>query len=294
MKENRNEIFQALADKLDEKDFHYNPAHWEAAEKMISSNKGFWSAKWVAGISTSILVGGVLVYGLLPQEEVNDNVAVVSERIVKQIHAPSKMEEGDVLAVVQEEEPSLIAVEDKTPKDEIHHVKMQEILAHIPKIEVEEEKQQVVETAKNTEEAVTEEAVDNDNDSDELTRDEYLELLELTGNPLKRMTPISDTYEQEEEVSESTEPEVEEVRSIEIPDIFTPNGDGINDYFYIKHLQGKDWNIYVYDQSNRLVFQSNDYDNKWDGGDLESGNYLYKLYHAETKTEFKGGFKLNR
>ena len=34
MKENNNDIFKSLADKLEEKDFQFNPAHWEAVEKV--------------------------------------------------------------------------------------------------------------------------------------------------------------------------------------------------------------------------------------------------------------------
>ena len=51
-----------------------------------------------------------------------------------------------------------------------------------------------------------------------------------------------------------------------VPNLFTPNGDGINDYFEIDGL--KDFpksKLYVYTRSGQLVFSSEDYKNEWDG-----------------------------
>ena len=75
---------------------------------------------------------------------------------------------------------------------------------------------------------------------------------------------------------------------LKIPNIFTPNGDGINDYFEIGYGDdGKpinDLSVYflsnklvVFNRWGRTVYESNDYKNDWDGGKLPDGTYFYVL-----------------
>ncbi len=70
-----------------------------------------------------------------------------------------------------------------------------------------------------------------------------------------------------------------------IPNVITPNGDGINDYFVISE-KGSDKPINSYYESSdlvifnrwgRKVFQSTNYQNNWDGGNLPDGTYFYVL-----------------
>ncbi len=88
--------------------------------------------------------------------------------------------------------------------------------------------------------------------------------------------PISENQKIQEEIQEPIE--VEEV--IVWPNIFTPNNDGANDFFEIQMREKLDFQIIVIDQKNKVVFQSNAVDFRWDGtlpeGDLApSGNYIY-------------------
>lgn len=75
---------------------------------------------------------------------------------------------------------------------------------------------------------------------------------------------------------------------LKIPNIFTPNGDGINDYFEIGYgKDGKpinDLNKYflshklvIFNRWGRIVYESTDYRNDWDGGKLPDGTYFYVL-----------------
>ena len=75
---------------------------------------------------------------------------------------------------------------------------------------------------------------------------------------------------------------------LRIPNIFTPNGDGINDYFEIGYgEEGKpinDLNEYflshklvIFNRWGRIVYESQDYRNDWDGGKLPDGTYFYVL-----------------
>ncbi len=75
---------------------------------------------------------------------------------------------------------------------------------------------------------------------------------------------------------------------LKIPNIFTPNGDNINDYFEIGYGdEGKpinDLNEYflshklvIFNRWGRIVYESSDYRNDWDGGKLPDGTYFYVL-----------------
>ena len=75
---------------------------------------------------------------------------------------------------------------------------------------------------------------------------------------------------------------------LKIPNIFTPNGDGINDYFEIGYGDDghpiNDLNQYflshklvIFNRWGRIVYESKDYKNDWDGGKLPDGTYFYVL-----------------
>ena len=72
--------------------------------------------------------------------------------------------------------------------------------------------------------------------------------------------------------------EVEE--EVTLPNIFTPNNDGANDFFEISIGEKQDFQIVVINHMNKVVFQSNSVDFRWDGmlpsGDpAPTGNYVY-------------------
>ena len=75
---------------------------------------------------------------------------------------------------------------------------------------------------------------------------------------------------------------------LKVPNIFTPNGDGYNDYFEIGYGDdGKpinDLNEYflshklvIFNRWGKIVYESDDYKNDWDGGKLPDGTYFYVL-----------------
>ena len=65
--------------------------------------------------------------------------------------------------------------------------------------------------------------------------------------------------------------------------VFTPNGDGRNDYFFLESEGLTDFSVVVFDPTGEIVFQSNDPDFKWDGRDrrsgeiVASGTYMYMV-----------------
>ncbi len=64
-----------------------------------------------------------------------------------------------------------------------------------------------------------------------------------------------------------------------IPNIFTPNGDGYNDDFYIRNLPETGTEVIISNRNGATVYQSDNYtyDNLWDGGSEADGVYFYRV-----------------
>jgi gliding motility-associated-like protein len=83
-----------------------------------------------------------------------------------------------------------------------------------------------------------------------------------------------------------------------IPAGFSPNGDGVFDFFEIQNLNGRTAEVRVYNRWGNLVFESLDYQNDWGGtsdigvqfgGDrLPEGTYYYQI-QIEGETEIRNG-----
>ena len=50
-----------------------------------------------------------------------------------------------------------------------------------------------------------------------------------------------------------------------VPEGFSPNGDGVNDLFVIRHPVGTNVVLEIFDRWQHKVYQSEDYQNNWDG-----------------------------
>jgi gliding motility-associated-like protein len=88
---------------------------------------------------------------------------------------------------------------------------------------------------------------------------------------------------------------------IDIPTIFTPNSDGINDDFYIKTQNIERLGIRIYNRWGERVYEGFDPDFRWNGKNpkgesLSDGNYAfvitYKSYDSETEKSISGFISL--
>ena len=65
---------------------------------------------------------------------------------------------------------------------------------------------------------------------------------------------------------------------LNIPNVITSNGDGINDLFTINNLDRYDYNnITIYSRWGTIVYKTENYQNNWDGGNVAAGVYFYVL-----------------
>ncbi len=86
--------------------------------------------------------------------------------------------------------------------------------------------------------------------------------------------------------------------ALHIPNAFSPNGDVTNDYFIIRGLP-ENSSFTVYNRSGKKVFESVNYQNDWngmdlDGNPLETGTYWYVLIVQGIPDAYKGYIYLKR
>lgn len=85
---------------------------------------------------------------------------------------------------------------------------------------------------------------------------------------------------------------------LQVPNTFTPNGDGLNDYLEIQGLAHfSAHRLVVFNRWGNEVYKSTSYQNNWDGGNLHEGTYYYVLelrLHSGQWQTFKGFVTLVR
>ena len=65
-----------------------------------------------------------------------------------------------------------------------------------------------------------------------------------------------------------------------VPNVFTPNADGQNDYWVIKHLPPAT-SVAIYNRWGQRVYFSENYTNDWGGEGLPSGTYIAELVFSD-------------
>ena len=78
-----------------------------------------------------------------------------------------------------------------------------------------------------------------------------------------------------------------------VANVFTPNGDGFNDYFVIEGIEHyPNSKLEVFNRWGDSVFEDHNYQNNWDGGNLKTGTYYYLFYPNDPtgKARVKKGF----
>ena len=98
-------------------------------------------------------------------------------------------------------------------------------------------------------------------------------------DPILEETPKSDS-ETEEPATETDE--------FFIPSAFTPNGDGLNDLFYVKaNFEPRNFEMIILNRNGERLFQTRDMNIGWDGrlhgNILPSGMYVYIIKYKDRK-----------
>ena len=78
---------------------------------------------------------------------------------------------------------------------------------------------------------------------------------------------------------------------IVIPNVFSPNGDGVNDLFTIQNLLLYDFRqVTIYNRWGKAIYSSTQYNNNWDGKNVPDGVYfvVVNILNGEVLQEFSG------
>jgi gliding motility-associated-like protein len=98
-------------------------------------------------------------------------------------------------------------------------------------------------------------------------------------NPKVETSTSAQIQEPKQNVATEKLPEESKLQ-LKLPNIFTPNGDGNNDFLKLDIANVTEFVIVILDAKSDIVFKSEDADFKWDGTNLKGdklpiGNYIY-------------------
>lgn len=83
---------------------------------------------------------------------------------------------------------------------------------------------------------------------------------------------------------------------LEVPNVFTPNGDGANDFLKFKNLEvlGSN-NLTIFNRWGKKIFEQENYKNDWNGGGHVDGTYFFILsVPGATPNHYEGYIQLMR
>jgi gliding motility-associated-like protein len=80
----------------------------------------------------------------------------------------------------------------------------------------------------------------------------------------------------------------------ELPNIITPNGDNLNEFFKVEHVENRKWNLRVYNRWGKEVYYTEHYLNDWSAKGLSDGIYYYIMDSHELGKTVKGWIEVAR
>ncbi|MCX6230674.1 MAG: gliding motility-associated C-terminal domain-containing protein [Bacteroidetes bacterium] len=84
-----------------------------------------------------------------------------------------------------------------------------------------------------------------------------------------------DTYQNAVAVHDNSQKD-DVILNTDIPNVFTPNGDGFNDYFIIRNIEKCSSNhLVIKDRAGKIIFEKLNYQNDWNASNVADGVYFY-------------------
>ena len=276
----KDNIQELLQEKLQSHEVTPPDAVWQNVSSSLSNVAATSGA--AAGTSTLLKIAaavigvsglGIATYFMvqddIPTKEKTSSIQIEEE--IESQETKTSEPENKVIEIEENENLSVIETPDfNQPESFVEEIAVEEetIVLQENELELVENPTKAIPT--NTEQVdVREEVVENPSPSTQIEE------------PVSVSSESSDEEAQEmPNVEDQEETFTEAVEEVTLPNIFTPNNDGANDFFEINIGEKQDFQIVVINHMNKVVFQSNSVDFRWDGmlpsGDpAPSGNYVY-------------------
>lgn len=277
----KDNIQELLQEKLQSHEVTPPDAVWQNVSSSLSNVAA--TSGSVAGTSTLLKIAaavvgvsglGIATYFMvqddIPTKEKTSSIQIEEE--IESQETKTSEPENKVIEIEENENRSVIETPDfDQPESIVEEIAVEEetiVVLQENELELTENPTEVIPT--NTEQVdVKEEVVENPSPSTQIE-----ELVSVVSE--SSVEEFQETPEVENQEETYTEAEEE----VTLPNIFTPNNDGANDFFEINLSDKQDFQIVVINQMNKVVFQSNSVHFRWDGmlpsGDpAPTGNYVY-------------------
>lgn len=271
--EDKNYIEQLFSTKLKDAEVPVNPELWTKISAGISSasatSVGLISTKILTWVAATIGLAGIgtIIYFSQPKKNKNE---IVSEQKLE-VNS-EKVEINKTESSSKQKITKSINKEEKIVQNSIESNSSETTLL------LEKEFEQLIQNQDSKSEII--DPVDVLPTKNLSTIEDHKIQNQSVNSSISKI-PKSIETEQTEDFLE--EKQLIEKREINLPTVFSPNQDGVEDDFYIKNLEEiSDFQIVILNDLNEVVFQSNELSFKWDGrnqsGDLvKKGNYVYFL-----------------
>jgi len=284
--EGRDEIKDLFSDKLGNFEANVRPELWSNVASQIGAGAAAGGtsaglsivAKWFigVGISAAVITGGVVAYNQLTGESEQP----ITKQNTDQLASENSIEESEAASSDPKQIQSEAYVVDRNElvsNSEVSEQETDEMIAELNATELES----------STEENILITEIKNGlrtTEKTEVVTEETTIETERTEE-----TVIEEEVTKEVITTEETTEEAQEDAKIEsLPNVFTPDGDGVNDELFVSSKGLNDFNIVVLNGSNQIVYTSQDPNFRWDGRDqggmpVPNGNYVYYLTAKDSK-----------
>jgi hypothetical protein len=249
-------IKDLFADKLANAEAPVNPELWNAISAKVAGqtvSTGLSSAaKFVIGLGTAatITVASVLYFSQKEEQPKKENKALVSNN---EPLSENTLQQNSIETVQPSSKVAQTAVSQALSTEEIRFIEPNEVK--------EEALNQDIISFPDPENSVSEK-------QDQQRNKEVFPLNKTKENTVADKVNTNTGADSQEKTNERSSIEIGE-----LPNVFTPNSDNDNDFFFIPVKGIQDFVLTVLNQDNETVFRTTDPNFKWDGRDAQ-GNLI--------------------
>jgi gliding motility-associated-like protein len=264
--EGKDNIKDLFGEKLGSFEANVRPELWANISSQIGSAASATGttliAKIVIGISVAASVATVGYFVFTD----NDTVEKIPSKIISIPDNNSKTTLSDTKKVVGKKENSIN-----------HYLDVNLVSNYLPEV-LNNSLGEVYTEENSVEEGIIAPTVINKENKDAVINKNIEQIPQINKNESEHVSP---------EIVETSE----KVESLGVlPNVFTPNGDRINDVFSVESKGLSDFSIVVIDKNSKIIYQSIDVNFVWDGTGLNGeiitkGTYIYYITARNLKGE---------